>query len=464
MRLFKEIQLFTLAAALFASCSTDDNVDTPQGQGVSVRFTMTTRASSGTGTPQDPVEALQVERFNHYWVVFTDASSKIVAIVNNTCALTEKDEFSVKLSPGHYVVYGFANIADSYLESLGIAEGSTMPDLSTTLFTPDNRFFGNSVTTLLPVETFQADYAASGNQGIPMTSSNGQAVEITNAVTVASSVEVVRMFAKVEFLFSNNTGTDLTLRSQSISNLSVNNGDGTGFIPLYNDDSRSFTFLDGKPFKTLGHSYGAGLELANGVTNVSRSFYVLESQADEITNSFLLDFNVVKKGEDPSDKTEYMRYGLTDENTFTAIRRNDWIRIPISFSDWQMRLEARTYPPIGGYPEAEIEEGESNEFVVTFTGGGDFSIRPFIRKFGDGSDWFGIDNTVKISGTPTIIVDDPNDLFLTAPTLKSTGEILGRMKVATGKKATIELTAKVVVSASPLVTKTLKRKIYVTQK
>lgn len=463
MRLFKEIQLFTLAAALFASCSTDSHIELSEGQGVNVRFTMTTRASSGTGRPQDPVEALQVERFNHYWVVFTDASSKIVAIVNQTCDLTEKDEFSVKLSPGHYVVYGFANIADSYLESLGIAEGNTMPDLSATLFTPDNRFFGHSVTTLLPVETFQADYAAHGNPGIPMTSVNGQPVEITNAVTVANSVEVVRMFAKVEFLFSNNSGSDLTLRSQSISNLSVNNDDGTGFIPLYNKDDRSFTFLDGKPFKTLSHSYGDGLELVNGVTNVSRAFYVLESQADEITNSFLLDFNVVKKGEDPSDKTEYMRYGLTDESTLTAIRRNDWIRIPITFGEWQMRLEARTYPPIGGYPEAEIEDGD-NEFVVTFTGGGDFSIRPFIRKFGDGSEWFGIDNTAKVVGDPTITVTDPDNIFSTAPRLKSTGEILGRMKVATGLKATIDLTVTVATSTSPLVTKTLTRKIFVTQK
>lgn len=462
------IYSLALAALLAASCSSDIADDTQKGRDeVKVSFNLRSRATSGVGVAADPVPALEVERFSSYWAVFTDgsASNKIVAIVKNNCELTEQDEFTVNLSPGTYKVYGFANIDGAYLESLGIVEGQNMPDLSGTLFTPDARFFGNGVTTLLPVETFQADYAASGNPGIPMTSSGGQTVNITNAVTVDASIEVVRMFAKVEFLFGNNTANDLTLRGQSISNLSVNHANGTGFIPLYNDDERTFSFLDGTPFKTLSYTYpDGGLQLAQGATNVSRAFYVLESKADELTNSFLLDFDVVKKGDAPADASDYMRYALTDESTLTAIRRNDWIRIPVVFTDWQMRLEALTYPPIGGYPEAEISELESNEFVVAFDGGGDFSIRPFIRKFGDADNWFGIDNTTRISGTPTITVDDTDGIFLTAPALTSTGEIRGRMKVASGQHATITVTAKVITSTTPLTTKTLTRKIYVTQK
>lgn len=456
--------MFVIAAALLTACSSNDAENNTDEKKVNVRFSMSSRASSGIGVPQNPVNELQVERFNRYWVVFTDGNN-IVAVVKKECALTEQDEFQVSLSPGTYKVYGFANIDGSYLESLGIIEGHRMPDLSGTLFTPDSRFFGNAVTALLPVETFQADYADSRNLGIPMTSVNGLVVNVTDAITVTTSIEVVRMFAKLEFVFSNSTGTDLTLRSQSVSNLSVNNGDGTGFIPLYNDDSRPFTFLDGKPFKTLSYTYPAdGLPLANGASNISKSYYVLESQADKITNSFILDFDVVKTGETPADAADYMRYALTDPNTLTAIRRNDWIRIPVNFTDWQMRLEARTYPPIGGYPEAEVDEAGSNEFVVRFDGGGDFSIRPFIRKFNDGDNWFGIDNTAKVQGTPTISVDDPEGLFITEPALNSTGEIRGRMAVASGKQATITITAKVITSTTPLLTKTLTRKIYVIQK
>lgn len=460
--------ILALVAVCMASCTSDElpgNKPASGGDEVKVNFTLASRASSGIGTPENPVAALEVERFNRYWVVFTDgsANNNIVAIVKNTCPLTERDEFTVSLSPGSYKVYGFANIDGAYLDGLGIREGQKMPDLSGTLFTPDSRFFGNSVTTLLPVETFQADYTAGNNLGIPMTSSGGQTVNITNAVTVTTSIEVVRMFAKVEFVFGNNTANDLTLRGQSISNLSVNRPGG-GYIPLYNDDDRNFDFLNATPFKTLSHSYGAGLDLPQGASGVKRAFYVLESKADELTNSFLLDFNVVTKGEAPVDETDYMRYALTDEHTLTAIRRNDWLRIPVTFTDWQMRLEAHTYPPIGGYPEAEISETESNEFVVVFDGGGDFTIRPFIRKFGDGDNWFGIDNTAKIQGTPMITVDDTDGLFLTAPALNATGEIRGRMRVASGKNAIITITTTVITSTTPLMTKPLTRKIYVTQK
>lgn len=465
MKLFNRIYLLVLAAIFMAACS-DDNGMGPGSKGVQVHFAMQTRATSGTGVAEDPVEELQVERFNQYWVVFTDGTSAntVVAIVKNKCSLTERDEFMVTLSPGSYKVYGFANIADSYLESLGIQEGKPMPDLSGTLFTPDNRYFGKTVTTLLPAEKFQADYEKKENQGIPMTSVNGIRVNITNAVTVTTSIEVVRMFAKLEFVFANSTSNDLTLRSQAVSHLSTNLADGTGFIPLYNDDQRQFDFLDDKPYSTLTHNYGTGLQLPQGASGISKSFYVLESRADNITNSFMLDFDVITQGETPAEPSDYMRYALTDPNTLTAIRRNDWIRIPVTFVDWQMRLEAFTYPPIGGYPEAEISETESNEFVVAFDGGGDFSIRPFIRNTGDSSDWFGVDNTEKVVGTPTISVEDTDGIFISQPAMNELGEIRGRMNVVSGKKACITISVRVITSTTPYMTKVLTRKIFVTQK
>lgn len=468
-RILRTIYIATVAV-LFAACSNDEiPTDGGETREVKVNFSLSTRAGLINGTPTDPVAELEVERFNHYWVVFTDGTiaNNVVAIVKNDCELTEHDEFMVLLSPGAYKVYGFANISDEFLEGLGIEVGKSMPDLTGVLFTPDNRFFGNGVTTLLPVERFQADYAEKGNKGIPMTSVNGVNVNITNAVTVDKSIEVVRMFAKIEFVFSNETGNDLVLRSQSVSNLSLNKADGKGYIPFLNDDERSLSFLNGKPFATLSHSYGSGLQLANGAKDVSRAFYVLESKADEITNSFMLDFNVVKK-QNVNDATlaedDYMRYGLTDPNTLTTIRRNDWIRIPIVFADWQMRLEAHSYPPIGGYPEAEVEETSSNEFKVLFTGGGDFTIRPFIRKFSETNLWFGIDNKSKVDGVPTISVDNSEGLFVVVPTLSPTGEINGRMNMAPGKKAVITVSLKVITNASPKITKTLTRKIFIIQK
>lgn len=443
---------------LAASCTSDDVLDPldPQSGGeVKAHFSLSTRAASGTGTFADPVS--DVERINRYWVVFTDgtAANKVVALVKKELEpAKEQDEFTVSLSPGTYKVYAFANMADDYLGGLHIVQGEAMPDLSQATYLPADTLFGNDVSTLLPVERLK--------DGIPMTSVNGMLVNITNAVTVASSIEVVRLFAKLEFVFKNETGQALTLRSQKVSNLSVNKADNTGFIPLYNDDTREFGFLDGMPFKTLAHSYAdGGLTLAADASQTtSKAFYVLESKADETTNSFQLDFDI---------KDDHIRYGLTDPSTLTVIRRNDWIRIPIIFSDWQMRLEAHTYPPIGGYPEAKIEETVGNEFMVKFDGGGDFSIRPFIRKISEGDAWFGIDNAEKVvidktagSESPKITFDDPDGIFITAPALTASGEIRGKMKVVSGKTASITIEVKVKTSASG--TKTITRKIFVTQK
>lgn len=462
------IYICLLAAILLASC-TSENTDFQDDKGSKgqVRVVMASRAMSGTGTPQDPVAELEVERFNHYWVVFTEAtaSRKIVAIVKKDCSLTERDEFMVALSPGAYKAYGFANIADSYLESLGIEEGKTMPNLNAALFTPDNNLYGYGKTALVPVEKYQSDYESGKNKGIPMTSINGITVNITDAVTVTTSIEVVRMFAKIEFVFSNETPTDLTLRKQSISNLTTNKNDGKGAIPLMNDDTRTFSFLDGVPFATLSHNFASGLELASGATGVSRSYYVLESKADETTNSFMLDFDVVKKGETTNAETplyEYMHYGLTNPSTLTAIRRNDWLRIPISFIDWKMRLEARAYPPIGGYPEAEIEETESNEFIVKFKCGGDFSIRPFLRKFSETDGWFGVDNTDKVNKVYDIQVEDDDNLFTKTPEYKN-GEILGTMILTGTGKACVTVKVDVITATTPVkLVKPLTRKIYIT--
>lgn len=452
-----------LSLLTFAGCS-DENLTEPEMAKGKVHFAMTTRAAtSGTGVPQNPVPALDVERFNHYWVVVTDNNDNVVAIVNNDCSLTERDEFTVELSPGMYKAYGFANIPDSYLTGLGISKGNKLPNLSTILYAAKSDFFGNSVTTLLSVESYQSDYASHGNAGIPMTSKNPVNIKVTDAVTVEQSIEVVRMFAKVEFVFTNATATDLTLRSLAISNLTRNKADGTGIIPLMNDDDRDLSYLLTAPSATLTNIFGGGgLSLTSGGSPVSCSYYVLESVADQVTNSFLLDFDIVKTGETPSAKEDYMRYALTDPATLTAIRRNDWIRIPITINDWVMRLEARSYPPIGGYPEVEIEEDESNEFTVTFKTAGDFSIRPFIRKFYDGSDWFGIDSE-KIKGTPAIDITGETTIFTTQPSIASTGEILGALGTGNGK-ALVTITVDVFTDAGKTVSKTLTRKIYIVKK
>lgn len=453
-----------LLLALLSACSSDsltDDAVIPGNDSSDTDGNVTFNIGTTRGVLTPAVN--DDELISSYLIVVTQAGRIVKVLKAPSLPAAEMHSVKASIPVGTYKVYAFANIpftaADDWLYGK-FTEGAAMPDLSTMYYGDAN--FRNGMTGAIPM--------SNSVDGMDLT-------VLSDKGNATYGIEVVRMLAKVEFLFMNNSSEDVTISKVAMGPLTTVGTTTDGFIPLswYNDATAlSLYSVDDNKFgaETYNHTITSPITLASGnvTTKPSTSFYVIESNPDPITKQFNLAVTVRRGSE-----TEEIRYALLDKSLVAEgtnldndddrspfIRRNDWIRIPISFSDWQMRIEARTYPPIGGYPEAEIDENESNEFVVKFEGGGDFSIRPFIRKFGDDSGWFGIDNTAKISGTPAITISDPDNLFETAPALKSTGEILGKMKVLPGKTATITITVNVL--TSPGVAKELERKIFVTQK
>lgn len=464
-----------IALVTFSACTADkgDNPDNPGGgKQVTVKFNVgARRANTGNYT----TEAQACELIKWYRVVITATNSRTILRcidqdLTTAVELDPMDEFI--LGEGTYNVYAFANIDRTYLDDLGIKEGGTVPaDIASIRFKVPGYFDvtkdadGKYQGALVSVEAL----AAAGGY-IPMTSISPQRINVTERVSQTFNIEVRRMFAKLEFVFKNATEDNLQLNGIAVDSLTANDAT-SGMIRLMNyEEGRNLIDLPYNPrVAVLSHSFSTPSALVSDNTKtVSHSFYVLESQAHSYSNSFNLHFNITKQGSDPSGAVEdYMRYALTDPATITLIHRNDWIVIPITLSKWQMRLEARTYPPIGGYPEADIDEKQNNEFLVNFQGGGEFTIRPFIRKYYAGEDWFGIDNKLRVVGTPTITVQDNDNLFATQPVLKPTGEIIGKMNVRKGISACITITVTVkdgVDSDGNDILKPLTRKIYVTQK
>lgn len=455
MKIFRSIYLLSLVlVALLASCSSDLPVDGTETSGTEVSdVTFNLRTTRGALT--SPVN--DDELISSYMIVVTRGGNIVKVLQSGALTAAEMHPVKAQLVTGDYKVYAFANIPyaaeGDYLHGR-FTVGEAMPDLSTLYYNIENGMTG----------------------AIPMTNSvEGLEVTVAPSPVQTFDIEVVRMVAKLEFMFTNSSEYDAEISAIKVSPLTKSGASGTCVPLMWYNDNAALSLASDASTEEYVHTLSPKIAIAAGTTTItatnSTHFYIAESNPEDLTKSFMLTFSV-KHG----DVAEEYRYALLDKSqggegtnldgdkdNDIMIRRNDWLRIPVDLSSWQMRLEARTYPPIGGYPEAEIEDGD-NEFVVTFTGGGDFSIRPFIRKFGDGSEWFGIDNTAKVVGDPTITVTDPDNIFSTAPRLKSTGEILGRMKVATGLKATIDLTVTVATSTSPLVTKTLTRKIFVTQK
>ena len=116
-----------------------------------------------------------------------------------------------------------------------------------------------------------------------------------------------------------------------------------------------------------------------------------------------------------------MRYGFTvnsetsgsawktgTTNGFDYIRRNDWIKIPIMFTDWTFRIEALPFPPIAGF-QARVLSADA--LSITFNSGGYIFLRPMFRNNHDPEGvWRGFDDsdvTFVLPGEPYIVNGSP---------------------------------------------------------
>lgn len=364
----------------------------------------------------------------------------------------EESLVDLQLRPGNYSVYGFANIDAAELAALGIKEGGTIPANIGTLRTriSSSLFSG---TNLVPASQLgTTDFPA-----IPMTSVAGQDITVTERVNQTFGIEVRRMLAKLQFDFRNPTAKDIELQSIAVSNMTQNvatpGGDDPILLMNYEEGRGTIDLPTDVVIKKLGHSYTTPVLLNKGFTGkysdtpktapqYSETFYVLESEADKAIKSFQLDFEL---DEVPSPGLpDKMRYALTDPNTLTLIHRNDWIVIPVTLGDWVMELQALSYPPIGGYPDARVtyDPDRANLFAVTFAAPGDVGFYPMIHKYYEPSDFFYLNDPDHIvPGSTVITMVDPDHIFDADPVMGSAGELTGTLTGTPGK-ATITITTK----------------------
>lgn len=494
--------LVTLALALsFAACSQDAVEEAvPEAPG-NVHITLSApfnapehRAPTSAGYTADVDE--KRELIESYYVIFTQETSpgveKIVRVVSED-DVTAADEgieskrLDLELREGTYKVYAFANIPFDYLNGTdkaaikpgyNLTVGETMPDLSAATFLiPDG--------VMKSGETFKDKCFVPCEDVVmvPMTSINGQTINVTERVSQTFGIEVVRMLGKVQFDFRNPTDTELKINRIKMSNLTVNSSTSgslmlMNYLPLYGDHadylSKDIVLPGGTTTAALDYT-GSAIPLAAHTTSdgdgtASASFYVLESKAKDYTspdpldgtfvdNAFNLDFDIT-----PSAAGTYpdnIRYAITKPDNFTTIHRNDWIVIPVTIGEWVMDLTAFSYPPIGGYPSARVSADKSGNFHVAFATPGDISFYPVIHKYYSTTDYYYLNDPNRIVGTVTPVVDDPSGIFTTTPALDpSSGEILATLSGTKGV-ATITLTVTFKKTLSPETQETLTSKIVV---
>lgn len=412
------IYIYTLLVVALLTACTSDDVEREKAEGEMTHVSMTIGTRAATGVPE--TTAVDKELIGSWWVVFVNNAGNVQKIVQRPTSGTYVEEERVELDipVGTYTLYSFANITPSELKTkttLEFTEGSTSPS-----------------ATVIKAKTFALTNGWTGD--IPMTGT--QSVAVTGRANQTFSIEVVRMLAKMEFQFKNESGKQITVNSVNIQQ------NQTLDVPLL----PNYGWLDsGWPFVSSGsrgdylHTFSSKPVVAAKTASVtdkkSAFFYMAESQADHLTpyQSYLMTLNVQRD----SDPAEDLLFAL-DNTKIQTIYRNDHVIIPLTIGDYEVGLDVIFYPPIGGYPPVMTKN--DNEFYVTFQTQGEFEIKPTIINMMTSTPVYYPNWTIE-----KITVSDPSTIFATAPHDVS-GEILGRVNTNEGT-AVVDVEIRVVATS-----------------
>ncbi|MDO5447208.1 MAG: hypothetical protein Q4F34_05480 [Prevotellaceae bacterium] len=442
--------MLALVAGLCFSCS-DDSKDVSNGQTM-LYGSITTRASVYQDAEGDK------ELIKTWWIVFVNSSNKIAAIINRDDYkdyVVERDGFTLELANDTYDVYSFANIDKSTIEGLtgvgSLTVGGTMPDLSAVEY---------QINDLIANGTLKEDLSVF----IPMT---GKETITATGGRLEEDFEVIRMVAKVEFVFRNSC----KIRTVTIKDLTfgpINEGN----VLLMPDYSTLGLDTETNPVvpvviatQTLSFTLpNPALDPnSHSIESYTHSFYIRESLAEShITKHFSIKMHIIR-----DEKPEELVYTMTEKD-YTGINRNDYLLIPITFTDYFVDINVNCYPPIGGYPAVMVDK-KPDEFYCTFSTGGAIEIQPVVKDAYTETDLNPSQYEYEI-----LEINDPNELFSNdteshvgkLPSIDPiTGEIVGELNPKKTGTADIYIHVSIPTDPShPEVRQEYWRRIYIIKK
>lgn len=437
--------LCALLLILLPACGGENGPDNPDDSGfeegipTEVRITLSARSSNAQtrakrdGEDKDPTSSIELMH-DDWWIVFidkngavkiigqkdpsvTDRIKSIPSSVENPDGGFEAETFKIILPSGTYRIYAFANVPrksdaefKTFLKDSGGHKAANIGD-----FIGTDRFVNDSMQW--PVKRMVDGKEIDNN--IPMTAVIPEQ-RINNTIEEALNIEVIRAVAKVEFAFSNPSDDDYVVEKLKFGPLTCNykvsfvpNNDSIGFGPndkLNRDDIRTDTIkfsdisLTADPLK----KYNMGLFSFYCKESLPKSNEA-ESETKKLGGPFTIKLTVKKNG-----VTQPERTFLTKKITY--INRNDWIRIPIEFSDWKIYWKLRTYPPIGGYPPLFDQNEDGSSLKATVTTGGEFELYPSKIMKGTQDFTSNVDWTKDVTLT---VLEGSDDIFITEPHLEA---------------------------------------------
>lgn len=259
-----------------------------------------------------------------------------------------------------------------------------------------------------------------GAKGIPMSNVQTIPVNANDNVTLV----VIRMVAKIELRFYNETGSDLQVNSVTLTNINGNADSNLKLLPYLSDAGHGTMEAShgdirpnlgtGASQKTLAlninKAVGSGKTRASN-TYESVIFYVNESATPiNAEGLFYLTLEM-----DNSGSSEY-RYALisNESNEWNYIARNDYRIIPVVLDDLKFEIIPYDFPAIGVYPVSVKEVDATNHvYDFEFHDYGHFHLLPSVTKGGSAVEFSA---TTPTSGTNykwTLINNNFTDSWLT---------------------------------------------------
>ena len=362
--------IFTYMLALFSTlaivgCSFEEDHADCQGKGegekmqVELRLTASANSLTRSYSTSDGVTraswvdtnaAREGEMMHNCFVVIVQ-NGKIQSIVQRDFTEeVEQTSLKAKAELGNATFYSFANITPA---ELGITMTTTPAEIESKYYKVE----GNTQTL--------------STKGIPM--SNKQTVNITSKKQQVD-LEVIRMMAKVELNFTNDTGYDLSIKSVKLTDITDNVADNVSLLPMKDASGNVVPNInDAATYKDYTVSIGgtSGTQVKNGGT-LRTTFYVNESVARN-PKYFVLSINTDKG-------TVTNRIAMTE---WSKIARNDYLVIPVKLVDYRIELEPQVFTAIGVIPELSYSV---DRITATFKSYGEFHLKLHVIKRSDNTE------------------------------------------------------------------------------
>ena len=359
--------IFTYMLALFSTlaivgCSFEEDHADCQGKGegekmqVELRLTASANSLTRSYSTSDGVTraswvdtnaAREGEMMHNCFVVIVQ-NGKIQSIVQRDFTEeVEQTSLKAKAELGNATFYSFANITPA---DLGITMTTTPTEIECKYY---------------KVEGNTAQLSA---KGIPM--SNKQTVNITSKKQQVD-LEVIRMMAKVELNFTNDTGYDLSIKSVKLTDITDNAANNVSLLPMKDASGNVVPNINASAtYKDYTVSIGgtSGTQVTNGGT-LQTTFYVNESVARN-PKYFVLSINTDKG-------TVTNRIAMTE---WSKIARNDYLVIPVKLVDYRIKLEPQVFTAIGVVPELNYD---GDRITATFKSYGEFHLKLHVIRRSD---------------------------------------------------------------------------------